>query len=488
LDHGQLALPEGLDRAITAYQTWISTLKNPDPTKTGTLPRTSSRKIGDKPTTETIGEIPINIQEDEENWEEQSQFSGIETISYVVGDELGEDLGAASRTFLPNQNTGKKRPRLPITRTKKVPPRRNEPTKLGDMNMKDLSDMIQNIMMSSLNNLTQTQAQAQTHGASLNYTVAPRPRYHLVDLKTFTGKSEDYPVWRQNLDICIERETFRDEKDKALFVLNHLSGAPYEHCKSYVRTLTGASYQNMVGKLERLYGSTKVLDMSLILKINKLPKVNYLSKENLDVMITVIESAIDPLKKMDPTALTSPINEKYLRLLTLIPSNDQDTYDTFCVVRNMEQNLESFLEFLYKKHEIRRTSDEIAKHTQTGRQDMKIMKLTKDHDEVSEQEEDPLYAVQERSYKVTCGACKGPHGLAVCEKFKSLIIDERRKVVDDCRACSSCLRIGHFVRTCRIRKRCTVPNCTRNHHPLLHDDYLMRIMYFEEVGGHPDEQ
>jgi len=202
----------------------------------------------------------------------------------------------------------------------------------------------------------------------------------------------------------------------------------------------------MIGKLERLYGSTKVLDMSLILKINRLPKVNFQSKENLDVMITVIESAIDPLKQMDPTVLTSPLNEKYLRLLTLITAVDQDAYDTFCVVRNRDPNLESFLEFLYNKHEIRRTTDEIAKHTQVGRT---VMKLNENPEGNPELDEDQIYAANERSYQVTWGACKGPHGLAVCDKFKNLTMDERRAIVDNNRVCSSCLRIGHFVRTCR---------------------------------------
>jgi len=224
MEHGNLPLPEGVEKAIEAYQVWISTLKNSDPTKTGANMHTSSKREGDK--------ILTGTQEDEEdeNWEEQSHFSGIETISYVCGNELGEELrGAASRTFIPNQNTIKKRPRLPTTKTKKIPPRttRNEPTKLGDMNMMDLSDVIQSIMMSSLTNITQSNI--QTQGSPLNYTVAHGPRYHLVDLKTFTGKAEDYPIGKQNLDICLERETFKDEKDKALFVLNHLSGAPYFH-------------------------------------------------------------------------------------------------------------------------------------------------------------------------------------------------------------------------------------------------------------------
>jgi len=80
----------------------------------------------------------------------------------------------------------------------------------------------------------------------------------------------------------------------------------------------------MMSKLDRNYGTTKALDMALIQKICKLPKLSFLSRDNLDVMITVIESALDPLKLMDPTALTNTHNEKYLRLLSLLPPSEQD--------------------------------------------------------------------------------------------------------------------------------------------------------------------
>jgi len=350
--------------------------------------------------------------------------------------------------------------------------RREESPRLAEK----ISDLTQIIQV--LANTTLSQG-----GGALNYTVAPRPKYHLVDLKTFTGKAEDYPVWRQNLEICLERETFKDEKDKALFVINHLSGAPYDHCKYYVRKLTDASYMNMIKKLDRNYGSTKALDMSIIMRLYKLPKVTFLSKDNLDIMITVIESAMEPLESMDPTALTNPYNEKYLRLLSLIPPTDQDMYDTHCIITNQEPNLKTFLEFLYKKHDIRRTTEELSKQVVSSKTILKMEEIDRSS---SDTESEEVYAFQDQA-KQSCGACKGPHGLAVCEKFKKLTLDEKRAIVDKSRACSSCLRVGHFVRTCRLRKRCTVTGCQRFHHPWLHDDQLMRILYFEEVGGFPEE-
>lgn len=135
------------------------------------------------------------------------------------------------------------------------------------------------------------------------------------------------------------------------------------------------------------------------------------------------------------------------------------------------------MQFLNKKHEIRRNTEELNKNSTIGKQIMKIDGAQ------SDDTEDEIFAVQEKpNYQPTCGACKGPHGLATCEKFRNLTMDEKRTVVDNCRACSS------FVRTCRSRKRCTTPGCNRYHHPLLHDETLARILYFEEAGGHPNDQ
>jgi hypothetical protein len=50
-----------------------------------------------------------------------------------------------------------------------------------------------------------------------DYDYTPRRSYYLLELPKFSGKLEDYPLFRlrQNLNICLERERFRDEKDRS---------------------------------------------------------------------------------------------------------------------------------------------------------------------------------------------------------------------------------------------------------------------------------
>jgi hypothetical protein len=67
-----------------------------------------------------------------------------------------------------------------------------------------------------------------------------------------------------------------------------------------------------------------------------------------------------------------------------------------------------------------------------------------------------------------CVNCNGLHGLAKCEKFRSLTVEQRRALVQEKRVCFNCLRLNHFTRKCPSRSRCA--RCRRSHHTLLHPE------------------
>ena len=73
----------------------------------------------------------------------------------------------------------------------------------------------------------------------------------------------------------------------------------------------------------------------------------------------------------------------------------------------------------------------------------------------------------QRQDVLECTMCKGDHHLAKCQSFVDKSIDEKKQFIVDNRLCYNCLRSGHTVRDCRSR-RCTVINCGRKHHTLIH--------------------
>lgn len=116
----------------------------------------------------------------------------------------------------------------------------------------------------------------QSNEPDLRYDYGPRSRYHLVELEKFDGKMEEYPTFRQNLSLCLQRERFRDDRDKALFILKHLSGSARESVLHLTQPLTEESYSIMLAKLDKIYGEPECLDRLVVKKLFKLPKLKEL--------------------------------------------------------------------------------------------------------------------------------------------------------------------------------------------------------------------
>ena len=70
-----------------------------------------------------------------------------------------------------------------------------------------------------------------------------------------------------------------------------------------------------------------------------------------------------------------------------------------------------------------------------------------------------------------CVVCKDTHWIYRCDKFRSLKLQERRKLVDDSKLCRNCLSAGHMQGDCTSKNRCKV--CQKLHHTLLHDTSSM---------------
>ncbi|XP_060583463.1 uncharacterized protein LOC132739706 isoform X2 [Ruditapes philippinarum] len=58
--------------------------------------------------------------------------------------------------------------------------------------------------------------------------------------------------------------------------------------------------------------------------------------------------------------------------------------------------------------------------------------------------------------------------LSLCNKFKSMSLNDRYKLVRSLKLCYNCLKGKHFTNKCRKPKMCNVTNCNVKHHILLH--------------------
>ncbi|XP_052759175.1 uncharacterized protein LOC128202521 [Galleria mellonella] len=86
----------------------------------------------------------------------------------------------------------------------------------------------------------------------------------------------------------------------------------------------------------------------------------------------------------------------------------------------------------------------------------------------------------------TCVLCNGNHRLSDCDDFKRMTIDDRWKLVTDKKLCFSCLSVRHQLKACKRKIKCSVPECVRAHHTLLHaaprdetDDRVISVNHAE---------
>ena len=69
-----------------------------------------------------------------------------------------------------------------------------------------------------------------------------------------------------------------------------------------------------------------------------------------------------------------------------------------------------------------------------------------------------------------CGDCREDHAAELCPNLTSVTVDQCRDLVAEHGLCYSCLRKGHWVTKCQAGMKCTVSECGRRHHTLLHPD------------------
>jgi hypothetical protein len=86
-----------------------------------------------------------------------------------------------------------------------------------------------------------------------------------------------------------------------------------------------------------------------------------------------------------------------------------------------------------------------------------------------------------------CPACKAKHKLFPCDDFKAMTTNKRYYATRDAGCCYHCLGPNHSAKNCTWHKdvKCGLKNCTRYHHPLLHNFKAQMLITFEEfVGAH----
>lgn len=354
-----------------------------------------------------------------------------------------------------------------------------------------------------------------------------RKKTHLYKMKKFSGGIEGYPIWRQDLLMCLDREGFTSEKDKAIFTYKNLEGEAEQRISHLLRPLSDESFTAMIAVLDLLYGTESDLDRLLVKRIAQLPKLEVFTRENLGNMIITLNGAFPALWRRNPEALRSTNSDMLVRVLHLLPQVDKTMFLFACHSRGKPANLQELSVYL-ENHmavlkETERPTERLRKgipqvskpaaakqrtvyvaqaHPEVDFPDMDASDFDDDDWEEtyklylasqSARREQPKSALptankaspspmtsrvkekeREAPAKRTqeCILCRESHHVTSCDQFLEMTPEERQIKMSTLRACYGCLVPGHSIKECKRRKRCPEPKCKRSHHPMLHDDAM----------------
>ena len=71
--------------------------------------------------------------------------------------------------------------------------------------------------------------------------------------------------------------------------------------------------------------------------------------------------------------------------------------------------------------------------------------------------------------------CKENHNVEDCSEFKNITMTDRIALLKKTGVCFYCLKPGHITKDCWRARRCSINDCTRYHHPLLHEQPSLDI-------------
>lgn len=103
--------------------------------------------------------------------------------------------------------------------------------------------------------------------------------------------------------------------------------------------------------------------------------------------------------------------------------------------------------------------------------EMKIEKEVKSDNKRNKFQQRKKETVLVTQKKISCKICDDDHELARCEDFLKMDADDRWEFVKKIPLCFSCLKFGHSIKYCFMKKKCQVDDCTKRHHFLLHNNF-----------------
>lgn len=246
--------------------------------------------------------------------------------------------------------------------------------------------------------------------------------------------------------------------------------------------VTGANYQPAVECLKHRYGRKRVIISSIVRSITKMDAKSTVSASSLRDLYSTLKNRNIALEALgeDPVShgcILLPIFESKLPP-QLLEKWELELVDT----PEDGIDLELFFKFL-NRQVVSKEGGERGVHTNSSpnsrssnvRDERRKPALTRSGDHGRISTDSALFGEARPPTSPNCSFCKGDHESLTCPEFNRKPVEDSWKLVKEKKLCYDCLKpanFKHYSQICRHPK-CSVANCGRRHHKLLHGQPLV---------------
>ncbi len=343
-----------------------------------------------------------------------------------------------------------------------------------------------------------------------------KPERHTFDA---TPKTEPWTTFRASFDAAVGSRRMPDAQ-KLLMLIDLLSGEPKKIASRIAGDVYDSrSYIQVWHTLEEHYGGLNRAKKDVLHKLKTFPKITKFNKDNAREFSSLLLNILNKYANQGP-GLTDEGGVLSSLAKKIIPEFEHVVYFQKLAEYDRPDNLTEFYKFVEQKRiALNLASAHFAPTPKQG-SGSADSKLEDDEEErgvqqswgqdyglesreLSKRGEPPQRGESRGESKgepksdpkpteiPPCPVCKAKHKLFNCEDFKLMTTNKRYYATRDAGYCYHCLGPNHSAKNCTWHKdvKCSLENCTRYHHPLLHNFKAQMLITFEEfVGAHASSQ
>ena len=295
------------------------------------------------------------------------------------------------------------------------------------------------------------------------YTSAPvKP----LELPRFSGRTEEYPRWRQHFRRLVDDDPATTEVYKLAQLRECLMGGGAEEIVDGILDGPGA-YAAVLTELDAWYGGDdRILERQEreILQWPKLKEPNEIASFALKLRTMLVNMGVCNVHPGRELYLT--ITQKFPKYLLTGYFEKYD--DSECDVFSLSEWL------LCKVHTMRRVDERLATDGNAGASQKPTSQWKNQRRQPRSSGSKSCLAsatpgkTPGTPQQVSCLKCSGSHRLADCSLFAKMSIKERWQLVkENPTICALCFQPGHRAKEC---KGAPCAKCKKKHHGMLHSD------------------